>query len=425
MYENCVGKKLLIIGIEENECIIEAAHDMGVYAICIGRNADEINSEAKVLADEIWQMDYSDVESVAERCRNENVTGVMTGYSEFRVSFAARISEALGVPFYATDHQIEITRNKRSFKDLCIKYNVPIAKDYCFAKPLTEDEKDDVRYPVIVKPTDYAGCKGISVCYDREQLNEAIEYALKFSASKTIICEDYLTGIELMAIYTLKDGEISLSSLSEKYISQDHSRISGLCDVVLAPSKYYDMYIKNTDEHIKDLLRGIEAKNGMVFFQFIANKDGITAFEMGYRLNGNNDCRIIEKYNDINYMKMMISYSLTGSMGDDLNKDNPLFGRYLCTLCTYLNEGVVGSIDYSALTEKEWVDDIYSYVVPGKVITNDDSTQRRGVFVKLNGKTLEEIAEHIKETQGMISITDTKGKDMMFKPFDTNRLFER
>lgn len=422
MFETCKRKKLLIIGVEENESIIKAAHDMGVYAICIDRNADRFNCEAVRIADEIWKMDYSDISSVVEKCREAGVTGVMTGYSEFKVSYAARISEALGVPFYATVEQIEITRNKRKFKDLCIKYHVPIAKDYCFANPLTEDEKEAVHYPVIVKPTDYAGCKGITVCYNRSQLNKAIAYALEFSASRTIICEDYIVGTELMAIYTLKDGEISLSSLSEKYISRDHERISGLCDAVVAPSRYYEKYIQETDGPIRDLLLGIDAKNGMAFFQFIANEEGITAFEMGYRLNGNNDCCIIEKYNNINYMKMMISYSLTGDMGDDLKKDNPLFDRYLCTLCTYLNAGVVDKVDYGQLEDRDWVDDIYSYVTPGKVITDDDSTQRRGVFVKLNGKTIEELAARIKEVQAMITITDTEGKNMLFKPFDTGRL---
>ena len=180
MFEACKGKKLLVIGIEEYEELIEAAHEMGVYVILIGNNANRTNAKAKWLADEVWNDDYSDIDAVAAKCKREGVSGVMAGYSEFKVSFAARISQALGAPFYATPEQIEITRNKRSFKDLCIKYKVPVARDYCFSKPLSENEKDAVNYPVIVKPTDYAGCKGISVCNNIDQLNEAIAYALSF-----------------------------------------------------------------------------------------------------------------------------------------------------------------------------------------------------------------------------------------------------
>lgn len=425
MFENCKGKKLLVIGVEENESIIRAAHDMGVYVVLIDKNADSFTAEAKELADELWKMDYSDIDNVAKKCEENNIDGVMAGYSEFKVLFAARISEKIGKPFYATVEQIEITRNKRKFKDLCIKYGVPIAKDYCFAKPLTEEEKKAVNYPVIVKPTDYAGCKGISVCYNEEQLNEAVTYALKFSQSQTIICEDYLIGTELMAIYTIVDGEASLSCLNEKYISQDHDRISGLCDAVVSPSKYYNKYMETTDAKIKNFLKGIKAENGMAFFQFIANDDGIVVFEMGYRLNGNNDCRIIEKYNGINYMKMMISYSVTGNMGDDLKKDNANNGKFLCSLYLYLKKGVVGKIDYSQLVGAEGIDDIYAYAEVGKYISDDDSTQRRGVAIKMCADSIEGLAEKIKDVQKKAVVLDENGENMLFKPFDTKRLLER
>ncbi len=423
MYENCKGKKLLIIGVEENETLIRAAHDMGVYAICVDRDADKFQCEAKKLADEIWQMDYSDIPAVAEKCKQNGVSGVMAGYSEFKVLHAAQISEALGLPFYATTEQIDITRNKRTFKDLCIQYDVSIPKDYCFAKPLTEEEKDAVNYPVIVKPTDYAGSKGITVCHNRDQLNAAIQHALEFSRSKTIICEDFVEGTELMAIYTLKDGEISLSSVGEKHHAMDHEGCGGLCDAVVMPSRYLKKYQEEVDGKIRRLLQGIGAKNGMAFFQLIANDERITCFEMGYRLNGNNDCRIIERYNGINYMKMMISYSLTGNMGDDLKKDDPSFGAYLCTLCPHVKVGTVGCVEYSALSAYEWIDDIYSYIYPGKVIFDMNTSQCRGLLIKMQAKTLEELAERIKTVQKGVTVTNTEGENMLFKPFDTKRLF--
>lgn len=427
MYKDLKGKKLLVIGGDVNDInIIQTAHQMGVYVISTDRNTDITKSPAKPLADEAWSIDYSDVQAVADKCIEENVDGVIAGYSEFRVLAAAKIAALINKPFYANEEQIEITRNKRTFKDLCTKFDVKIAKDYCYSYPVTKEELDAVEFPVIVKPTDYAGCKGISVCYNREQLEDAVEYAVSLSASRTIIIEDYIIGTELMAIYTIADGKISLSCLNEKYISEDHERISGLCDIVLTPSKYYDMYMRTTDEKMKVFLKGIGAENGVAFFQFIANENGITAFEMGYRTNGNNDYKVIDKYNGINYMKMLISYSLTGSMGGDLSKDDPLMGgKYLCTLLQYVHSGTVGKIDYEAIKGHEKVDDIYPWVKPGKTIVEDGSTQQRGVSVKLAADSLEEIAELINFVQDNVVIEDTDGKNMLFKPFDTNRLFRK
>ena len=88
-------------------------------------------------------------------------------------------------------------------------------------------------------------------------------------------------------------------------------------------------------EKSKVLLRAIGAQNGVANFQFIANEGGIKAFEMGYRVNGNDDFKVIRKYNEIDFSKMLVSYSLTGKMGDTLVKDNPCFPQYSATLCLY------------------------------------------------------------------------------------------
>ncbi len=423
MFEAVKGKKLLVIGGSVSDIyIVKAAKEMGAYVIAADRNTDYQLSPAKKIADEAWDIDYSDFALIAEKCRQEQIDGIMAGYSEFRVLAAAKISEMIGKPFYAKSEQIEMTRSKRIFKDLCIKYDVPIARDWCLGAPPTEEEKDRIEYPVIVKPTDYAGCKGITVCHDREQLDSAIAYALKLSESKTIIIEDYLVGTELMAIYTIVDGKATLSILNEKYISQDHERISGLCDVVLTPSKYHNQYVETMDDKMKGFLKGIGADNGVAFFQFIANKNSIRAFEMGYRINGNTDCIEIEKYNDINYLKMCISYSLTGTMGDDNSKDNPLFGRYLCSLLTYLHGGTIASITLGNLQDVG-VDAVFEHAAVGKTVPENDTTDQKAVTVKMSGESLEVIAEKIQSIYREIRILDTDGNNMMFKPFDTDRLF--
>ena len=82
--------------------------------------------------------------------------------------------------------------------------------------------------------------------------------------------------------------------------------------------------------------------NGVAFFQGIATDDEFYIFEMGYRLNGGNDYFIAEKENGISYMKMLISYSLTGDMGDDLSKDDPHFSKYYSNYLIYLHGGKIG-----------------------------------------------------------------------------------
>lgn len=425
MYEHLKGKKLLIIGSDPgNLPIVNAAHDMGIYVIVVDGITDYSYATSKKAADEAWDIDYSDTEAIVERAKNAAVDGVIAGYSEFRVLAACRIAEKLGLPFYANEEQINITRNKRTFKDLCVRYDIPIPKDYCFGYPMMSEDKEIIKYPVIVKPADYAGRKGISVCNSREDLDKAIEYAVSMSQSKTIIVEDYLEGIEFASIYTLSDGEISLSAVNEKYITDDQVVKTGLCEFLISPARSYNRYITELDGKLRQFIKGINAENGVIFFQGMVTDKKIYVFEMGYRLNGNNDFAVIDKYNNLNYMKMLIAYSLCGSMCDDLSKDNPLLGQYVSTLLFYAHSGTIGKMEYNKLYNHPAIADIRVSGWEGKKISEDGSTGQRILSLRISADTIDELPDIVKFVQNNVIVEDINGKNMLFKPFDSTCLLK-
>ena len=132
MFEEARGKKLLIIGAETNIMhIVTQAKEMGVYTIVTERGSDYSTTSAKSIADEAWDIDYSDLETLVQQSQRVGINGVISGYSEGKVLYAARLSQLLQTPFYVTPEQIELTRNKRHFKELCSEYGVPIPIDYC------------------------------------------------------------------------------------------------------------------------------------------------------------------------------------------------------------------------------------------------------------------------------------------------------
>ena len=353
------GKKLLLIGSDvSNMSIVETAHDMGIYVIAADGISDPNNAPTKRAADEAWDIDYFDTDGLAEKCAESGVDGVIAGYSEFRVLAACRLAERMGFPFYATEEQIQLTRNKRLFKDACRRYGIPTPRDYCFSYPMTEAEKENISFPVIVKPADYAGRKGITVCLDRESLEAAVEFAGEMSVSKTVIVEDYLDGIEFSSVYTLANGQISLSCVNEKYITDDQKRKSGLCEFLISPASFYDRYIQELDSKIKDFLKGIGATDGVAFFQGMVTPEKIFVFEMGYRVNGNNDFQVVERINGINFLKMLIAHSLTGDMCADLSKDNPRFPCYSCTLLFYAHAGKIAKFAWRELLSNDRISDI-------------------------------------------------------------------
>ena len=422
MYEQLKNKKLLVIGSEEVDCnIVNAAHELGIFVFVVDGKTKSKNTPAKLIADESWDIDYTKIEEIGQKCIENHIDGVIAGYSEFRVMAACKIADYINKPFYAKMEQIELTRNKRRFKDECIKYGVKVPRDYCFNSPPSKDESDAISFPVIVKPTDYAGRKGITICDDRTKLNEAIDEALRFSESKTVIVEEYIDGTEFSAIYSLSDGQISLSCFNEKYLLTHNGKKSALCELAVSPSKFLERYIKECDPYVRKFIDGIGARNGVAFFQGIITDTDTYIFEMGYRLNGGNDYVQAELNNNISYMKMLISYALTGKMGDDLAKDNPFFSRIYSTYIMYAKAGTVKSLKCNVNNIKG-IDVVHICADPGTVYYDDGTTAQRAFSFKISADTYEETAEIIEAIQNNTQLIDTNNNNMLMGNFDVLRI---
>ena len=425
MYQSLRGKKLLVIGSSEVDAsIVSAAHDLGVYVICTDGLPKSAGTFAKNIADESWDIDYSHTEEIGERCLKAHVDGVLAGYSEFRVSAACKIARYIGTPFYATEEQIELTRNKQLFKNTCRKYGVSVPADYSANVTAEGEAQAPIRYPVIVKPTDSAGRKGVTVCDNPLQLKEAVKRAIRYSASSTFIVEEYIEGMEFVAVYTIKDGKYSLSCFNEKYLNQE-CKSSGLCDLALTPSKHMKLYLERTDSGVRHFLKGIGAQNGVAFFQGIAARDDCYVFEMGYRLNGGNDYFIAERENGISYLKMLIAHSLTGVMEGNLELDNPDFSRYYANYLLYGHAGKIGTIRFFGDTEHSGLEDIHIKKAPGMMIQEDSSTQQCVFTFKLSSESVNGIAELVKYCQQHAELKNENGENMLFQDFDTSVLLKK
>ena len=424
MYETLKGKKLLILGSDESDAnIVKAAHELGVYTIVADGIKKSPATVAKNLADESWDIDYTQTETIGERCLAEHVDGVFAGYSEFRVSAACKVANYIGTPFYATEEQIELTRNKTLFKNACKAYGVKIPGDYTVEDVQDEARARNIRFPVIVKPADSSGRKGITTCYNLDELTRAIDYALPYSESGTVVIEEYIVGTEFVAIYTLQDGEYYLSCFNEKYLNQE-CRSSGLCDLALTPSKYMSLYLEKEDKNVRSFLKGINANDGVAAFQGIATEDDIVIFEMGYRLNGGNDYFIIERENGISYMKMLIAHSLTGKMEGDMSKSDPHFSKYYANFLIYAHAGEIADIEFTGDSTKEGIGDVHIKHAKGSVVKENGTTLQGAFSFKLTAETIPELIDLIHYCQAHAVMTDTNGNNMLLKPFDTSVLLK-
>ena len=187
-------KKLMLLGgMRYLVPVIEAAHKLGVYVI----TCDYLpNNIAHKYSDEYCNVSILEKDKVLEKAKELKIDGILSFACDPGVVTAAYVAEKMGLPSTGPYESIEILQNKGKFRKFLTEnnFNVPVAKQYTDIETALNDI-EMFNWPVIVKPTDSAGSKGVTKVVKKSELRDAINYALKFSHSNEFIIEDFLEKI--------------------------------------------------------------------------------------------------------------------------------------------------------------------------------------------------------------------------------------
>lgn len=304
------SKKILILGATVNEgLIVKRAKELGLYTIVTDNNSDWQKSPAKYLADEAWDISWSDIDKLSDECKKNGIDGVVAGFSEFRVENQIKLCSLLGLPCYITQEQLEITRNKTIFKEYCRLYDVPVVPEY-------DINGDIIDFPVIVKPVDRAGSIGIDVVYSKSELMESIANAQRESPSGKVIVEKYMSEcVKFDAYYIIQHGEVILVGTNDTVMCPFERGYEVLQAAWIFPSRYEKDYIGKVDKAVKKMLKGMRIVNGYITISgFIDKNHDFYIFETGFRLSGELSYKYTDKKYGVNYLDMLIEHSINGDI---------------------------------------------------------------------------------------------------------------
>ena len=184
-------KRLMLLGgIRYLLPVIEAAHQMGYYVI----TADYIPGNiAHKYSDEYVNVSIIDKEAVLKVAQEKQIDGIMSFGVDPGVVSAAYVQEKMGLPAFGPFESVCILQNKDRFRTFLAEngFNVPKAKGFSSVDEALMDTSW-FQYPVIVKPTDSAGSKGVTRVDREDQLKGALEYAMRHSISGHVIVEEFI-----------------------------------------------------------------------------------------------------------------------------------------------------------------------------------------------------------------------------------------
>lgn len=244
-------KRLMILGGSRYALpVIKAAHELGCYVITADYLPENI---AHKYSDEYCDVSIIEKDAVLEAARKLKIDGIMSFACDPGVVTAAYVSDKMGLPSCGPYDSVCILQNKGRFRKFLTDngFNVPVAKGYNKAEDALKDV-DIFNWPVIVKPTDSAGSKGVTRVDDPSKLKESIEYALSFSHSNEFIIEDFITqkGFSSDTDSFSVDGEL-------KFVSFDCQRFDKKADNPYTPAAY-NWPASISEEHQKELASEIQ-----------------------------------------------------------------------------------------------------------------------------------------------------------------------
>ncbi|MBQ8386438.1 MAG: ATP-grasp domain-containing protein [Paludibacteraceae bacterium] len=215
-------KKIMLLGgIHYLLPVIKAAHEQGYYVITADYLPENI---AHRYSDEYCNVNIVDKEAVLQAAREREIDGIISFGVDPGVVAAAYVQEKMSLPQMGPYESVRILQNKDLFRKFLKDnyFNVPEARSYT-KKEVALSDTIWLKFPMIVKPTDSAGSKGVTRIDNIEEYAAALDYAFDKSISGTVIVEEFVdkVGCSSDTDSFLLNGELKFVSFNAQHFDEN------------------------------------------------------------------------------------------------------------------------------------------------------------------------------------------------------------
>ena len=329
-------KRLLILGAGFLQSfVIKKANELGYYTIAIDKNPNSIGFQ---YANEYEIVDIVDSEACLEYARLKAIDGVMTAATDYGVISAAYVAKQLRLSGLNFDTAMFV-KNKYEVRKLFARNNIDEINQYYEVMRINDVEslKNEIEYPVIVKPCDGSGSKSICRVDNEYELKAACVDAIEASLLSRAIIEDFIVGEEYGVESFVYAGEIYVLGIMKKkmtlppdYAELGHAIPSGLL----------------IEEKIKKIVQKAIGVLGVDFGAvnmdlLVTSNDNVYIIDVGARMGGNLiGSHIIKESTDYDYLGNLIR----ATMGDKVELPSTEVVKKVATRIIALSPGKIKSL---------------------------------------------------------------------------------
>ena len=317
---------LLILGGSHAEVpLIKAGKKLGFEVITTGNKASDIGHS---FGDLYVPGDFSNVADMVKLAREHRVTAVCSGCNDFAAISAASIAEALGLPGHDSVGLTKAIHHKNSFYELAGKASVPVPRS-TEVTTISEarEAADEFGLPIILKPTDLTGGKGISVVDNLTELDSAWRLATSISRRDCFVVQQFIAGSNHAVSALIINGRINFI-----FFDNEHYYINKyLVGAASFPTSLSEEVQNQVFSSVQLLAIELNLGDGLLHLQFMVNDQGEHFFiDVCRRPPGDLYIRFVELATDVPYPELIVRLSA----GMEANvPDERLTGKFIGRLC--------------------------------------------------------------------------------------------
>lgn len=294
-------KNIAIIGASYLQLpLIKKAKEMGYCTHVFAWAANDIGEKE---ADYFYPISIIEKEEILKKCNEIGICGICSIASDLATITVNYVAESLGLPGNSMECTYRST-NKHLMRLAFENNNVPSPKSI-LVNDYTDLSSLNLDYPVIVKPTDRSGSRGIYKLDNSKGLMNAVESSIKESFEKKALIEEFAEGQEYSVEGISYNGQHHILAITQKFTTgSPHFIETGHLEPAPISKDLFD-HIKQIICHALDSL-GIV--NSASHSEIKITQDGrIRIIEIGGRMGG--DCigsDLVRYSTGIDYVRAVI-----------------------------------------------------------------------------------------------------------------------
>lgn len=273
-------RKLAIIGASYlQEPLIEKAKELGYETHVFAWAANDVGEKT---ADYFYPISIVEKDAILDVCRRLGICGICTIASDLAAVTVNYVANKLGLPGNTEEASL-LSSNKYYMRKAFFEGNCPSPKSIRVSS-VNDLSGVQLTYPVIIKPLDRSGSRGITKVENKQDLEKAISIAIAQGFEKYALVEEFAVGDEYSVECISYHGEHHFLAMTKKYttgaphfIETGHIEPSGVSDVIL----------KRVKEIVFQALDTLKITDSASHTEIKISKSGdIKLIEIGGRMGG-------------------------------------------------------------------------------------------------------------------------------------------